>query len=121
MAKVGVQEKAHPRSHEAAAVDTSSLYPVRQSRALQASFLCGKCRQHHGPRVPGVVVCTTMSQYKTLNTICASDKNDKSVTKFRWQKKLCRREDPHAMEMIYYSSHILVNSDEKMLMMMIMD
>jgi hypothetical protein len=56
-----------------------------------------------------------MSQYKTLNTICASDKNDKSASDkvSLAEEAVPPEEDPHAMEMIYYSCHILVNGDDK--------
>jgi hypothetical protein len=113
----GSKKKVHPRSHEAAAVDTTESVSKYDDLVLcKPHFFAGKCRQHQGPKGAGCRrMHYTMSQYKTLYTICCSDKNDKLATDkvSLAEQAVPLEEDPHAMEMIYYSSHILVNSDDK--------
>jgi hypothetical protein len=117
------KKKAHPRSHQAAPIDTTEHTSQYDDLVLcKPHFFAGKCRQHHGPKGGGGCrrMHYTIPQYKTLNTICSGDKNDsKDDNKSaREQVSLSEEavpleEDPDAMEMIYYSSHILANSDDK--------
>jgi hypothetical protein len=115
----GSKKKVHPRSHkEAAALDTPENGSQSDDPVLcKPHFFAGKCKKQ-GQKGGGCRhMHYTTPHHKTLYAICCGDKNDQKESArdqvSRAEEAVAPEEDPGAMEMVHYFSHVLVNSNDK--------